>query len=267
MMFSLRAVTIRSLALIAAAALLAASPLVAAEDTEPQAPPPQDWSFDGPTGIFDRAALQRGYQVYREVCASCHSMKFVAFRNLADPGGPEFSVDAVEALAAEFTIEDGPDEFGDMFEREGKPSDYFPSPYRNDNEARASNGGALPPDLSVIVKARPNGADYVFALLTGYEDPPADFNLADGMNYNPYFNGRRIAMAPQLTEGIVEYMDGTDATVDRMARDVVQFLTWAAEPRMEERKALAKPVLIYLVLIAILLYMSYKRIWRDVEHG
>ena len=236
------------------------------EATEAEKPLALDWSFDGPNGVYDRAALQRGFQVYREICSSCHSLDYIAFRNLGDAGGPQLSPEAIEALAAEYQIEDGPDESGDMFDRPGRPSDYLPAPYRNANEARAVNGGALPPDLSVIVKARLGGADYVYSILTGYEDPPAGFELAPGMYYNPYFNGRRIAMPVQLVEGIVTYMDGTEATVDRMGRDVVQFLTWASEPKMEERKALAKPVLIYILIITILLYASYKRIWRDVEH-
>ena len=228
-------------------------------------PEPQSWSFAGPFGSYDRAALQRGYQVYREVCAACHGMKYVAFRNLSQAGGPEFSAEEVKALAAEFTIEDGPDEFGDMFERPGKPSDYFPDPYPNDNAARAGNGGALPPDLSLINKARANGPDYVFAILTQYADAPTDFELSPGMEYNPYFGGRQIAMAQPLFEGQVEYADGTEAGLDQMARDVVTFLNWAAEPELEARKGMAVPTLIYMVILALLLYLSYKRVWQDVS--
>ena len=250
-----------------ALAMPAATMSLAAEgDTAAMPPPAQDWVFEGPFGSFDRAALQRGYQVYREVCAACHAMEFIAFRNLSQPGGPEFSEEAVEALAAEFIITDGPDEYGDMFERPGKPSDYFPSPYRNDNEARAANGGALPPDLSVIAKAPPNESNDRPARLTVSENPTADLDLGIGLHYHPYFSGRQIAMAPPLFEGIVEFADGTEASVDQMSRDVASFLKWTAEPKLEERKALAKPVLIYLVLLTILLYMSYKRIWRDVDH-
>ncbi|TDI62722.1 MAG: cytochrome c1 [Alphaproteobacteria bacterium] len=248
-------------------ALAAWAPVRAADEaTEALSPSARDWSFSGPLGVFDRAALQRGYQLYREVCSACHSLEFIAFRNLADPGGPEFSEEAVKALAAEHSVQDGPDEFGEMFDRPGRLSDYLPSPYLNNNEARAANGGSLPPDLSVIIKARTNGPNYLYALLTGYEDPPADFELADMMNYNPYFSGRQIAMAPQLFEGIVEYSDGTEASVAQMAKDLVQFLTWTAEPKLEERKALAMPVLIYMLILTILLYASYKRIWRDVDH-
>jgi len=234
---------------------------------EAEHPAQHDWSFKGPFGTFDRGALQRGYQVYREVCAACHSMKYVAFRNLADKGGPEFSHEEVEALAAEFTVVDGPDDYGDMFDRPGKPFDTFLSPYENDNQARASNGGALPPDLSLIAKAREAGPDYIYALLNGYDhEIPPLFKEQEGLNYNPYFPGRQLAMPPQLGEGIVDYTDGTPATAEQMAHDVTQFLYWAAEPKMEDRKALAKPVLIYLLILVVLLYASYKRIWREVDH-
>ncbi len=240
---------------------------VVADLKEAEHAPPRDWSFNGPFGAFDRAALQRGYQVYREVCASCHSMKYVAFRNLSDKGGPEFSLEAVEALAAEFTVVDGPDDYGDMFDRAGKPFDQFPMAYENDNQARAANGGALPPDLSLVAKAREAGPDYIYALLTGYSDEiPPLFKAQDGLNYNPYFPGRQLAMTRQLADGLVEYTDGTEATEEQMAHDVGQFLYWAAEPKMEARKALAKPVLIYLIILVVLLYASYKRIWREVDH-
>jgi len=240
---------------------------VVADLRKPEEPPYRDWSFEGPFGTFDRAALQRGYQVYREICSSCHSMKYLAFRNLSDEGGPEFSPEAVKALAAEFTVVDGPDEFGDMYDRPGKPFDHFPAPYENDNQGRAANGGALPPDLSLIVKAREHGPDYIYALLTGYgHDVPPLFKAQEGLNYNPYFPGRQLAMPQQLFDGVIEYTDGTEATAGQLAYDVVQFLSWAAEPKMEDRKALAKPVLIYLLILIVLLYASYKRIWRDVEH-
>jgi len=253
-----------AIVLLGAASVL---PAQAAGDSATAAlpPEPQAWGFAGPLGTFDRAALQRGYQVYREICSACHSMKYVAFRNLSQPGGPEFSEDEVKALAAEFIIEDGPDEFGDSFERPGRASDYFPSPYRNDNEARASNGGAYPPDLSLITKARANGQNYLYKILTGYTDPPADFKLSVGTEYNPYFEGRQIAMSQPLFDEMVEYADGTPATLDQMSRDVVEFLTWAAEPELEARKAMAIPSLLYLALLTILLYLSYKKIWRDVS--
>ena len=244
-----------------------ALPAHAAGDSDSAAlpPPAETWGFNGPLGKFDRAALQRGYQVYREVCAACHGMKYVAFRNLSQDGGPEFSEDEVKALAAEFIIEDGPDEFGDNFDRPGRPSDYFPEPYRNANEARASNGGAFPPDLSLITKARAHGPDYLYKILTGYTDAPAGLEMSPGMEYNPYFSGRQIAMPQPLFEDMVEYADGTPATLDRMSRDLVEFLTWAAEPELEARKGLAIPALLYLAVLTILLYLSYKKIWRNVS--
>ncbi len=232
-----------------------------------KSPDHQHWHFSGPLGTFDRMALQRGYQVYREVCASCHSMDLIAFRNLSDPGGPGFSEDEVKALAAQFTYEDGPDEFGDMFDRPGKPSDYFPNPYTNENQGRAANGGALPPDLSLITKARKYGPDYVYALMTGYDKPvPPLVEMQVGLYYNPYFSGRQIAMPNQLFPEMVEYADGTVATQEQMAKDVVEFLTWAGEPKMEARKAMAIPVLAYLFILTILMYMSYKRLWRNIDH-
>ncbi len=265
---TIRLINFCAVSVTASLVIASSSAVLGADDADTEAlhPPAQEWGFDGPLGAFDRAALQRGYQVYRDVCSSCHSLEYIAFRNLGDPGGPEFSEAAVKALAAEFTIEDGPDEYGDMFDRPGLPSDYFPTPYRNQEEARAANDGAYPPDLSIMTKARHDGPNYLYALLTGYEDPPADFEMQELMNYNPYFPGRQIAMTPQLVEGIVEYSDGTEATVTQMARDVTEFFHWASEPKMEERKAMAQPVLFYLLVLVGLLYLSYKKVWRDVDH-
>ena len=239
----------------------------AAKLQTPWAPEHHHWHFSGPFGTFDRMSLQRGYQVYREVCASCHSMKYLHFRNLSDKGGPEFTEAEVKALAAEFTVTDGPDDQGDMFERPGKPSDPFPVPYANENIARVSNGGALPPDLSLMAKARHHGPDYISSLMRGYDHPvPPLLQVQPNLSYNPYFAGRQIGMPKQLVDDMVEYADGTPATADQMAHDVAQFLMWAAEPKMEQRKAMAVPVLIYMFVLAIFLYMSYKRIWRDVDH-
>jgi len=227
----------------------------------------QHWHFSGPFGTYDRMALQRGFQVYREVCASCHSLEYISFRNLGQPGGPEFSEEEVKALAAEYTVTDGPDEQGDMFERPAKPSDNLPQPYPNDQIARLANGGALPPDLSLMAKARHHGSDYLYSLLNGYDHAvPPLMEIQPGLHYNPYFSGRQIAMPKQLFEGLVEYADGTEATPQQMARDVAEFLTWAAEPKMEQRKAMAIPVLVYLLVLTLFLYMSYKRIWRNVDH-
>ena len=194
-----------------------------------------DWSFKGVTGKFDRASLQRGYQVYTEVCASCHSMNLVSYRNLGEPGGPEFSVEQVKAIAANFEVEDGPNSDGEMFTRPVRPSDKFVSPYPNVQAATAANGGAYPPDMSVLVKARKGGSDYIYSVLMGYEDPPAGFELEDGVYYNKYMDGQKIKMSNPLSEGIVTYADGTQASQAQMAKDVTTFLTWTAEPHLETR--------------------------------
>ncbi len=228
-------------------------------DTEPLAQ--QDWSFEGFTGTYDRAALQRGYKVYREVCAACHSMKRVAFRNLADFGYNEAQI---KNIAAEYMVTDGPDEDGEMFERAARPSDYFPSPFPNDNAAKAANG-ALPPDLSLIVKARHDGANYVYSLLTGYENPPADKHLADGQYWNKRMPGHVIAMAPPLTDDAVTYEDGTPQTQEQYAKDVTHFLAWGAEPEMERRKALGFNVLIFLIVFTGIMYRVKKKIWADLH--
>lgn len=225
----------------------------------------QDWSFNGVFGKYDRGALQRGFLVYKEVCSNCHSLKLVSYRNLAEPGGPEFSEAEVKAIAAEAVVQDGPNDDGDMFERPGRPSDRFPSPFPNDNAARAANGGALPPDLSVIAKARAGGPDYLHALLTGYTEPPEGFTLNEGMNYNAAFTGHQIAMAAPLSEDIVEYTDGTQASVDQLSRDVTQFLMWAAEPKLEERKRIGFQVMIYLIILAGLLYFTTKKLWTRIK--
>lgn len=226
--------------------------------------PAQDWSFDGPFGLFDRAQLQRGLQVYREVCAGCHSLKYVAFRNLADLG---YTEDQIKAFAAEATIVDGPDDQGEMFEREGQPSDYFPSPFPNARAAAAANNGAVPPDLSLMAKARFGGPDYIFALLTGYEEPPADFAVMEGLNYNAYFPGHQIAMAQPLDDGAVEYADGTEASLDQEARDVAAFLMWTAEPKLETRKTAGIWVLMFFLFVTGVTYATKRRIWADLHDG
>ncbi|MFN0264465.1 cytochrome c1 [Tepidamorphus sp. 3E244] len=229
--------------------------------------PHQSWSFSGPFGTFDRGQLQRGYKVYREVCSSCHSMELVKFRNLAEPGGPGFNEEQVKVIAAEYDITDGPDDAGDMFDRPGKPFDSFPSPFPNEKAARASNGGSYPPDFSVFAKARANGPDYIYAVLTGYEEePPEHVELREGMHYNHYFPGHQIAMAPPLSEELVDYTDGSPMTVDQYARDVASFLMWTAEPKLEQRKTLGLQVMIFLLVFAGLLYFTKQKIWRNVEH-
>ena len=194
-----------------------------------------DWSFNGLFGKFDRGSLQRGYQVYSEVCAACHSMKYLSYRNLSEKGGPEFSIEQAKAIAASFEITDGPNADGEMFTRPGKLSDKFLMPYENDKAAQAANGGAYPPDMSVLVKARKGGADYIYSLLLGYEDPPSGMDLDDGVYYNKYMYGNQIKMAAPLSEGLIEYGDGTEASVKQMSKDVTTFLMWAAEPHLESR--------------------------------
>ena len=224
-----------------------------------------DWSFKGVTGKFDRASLQRGYQVYTEVCASCHSMNLVSYRNLGEPGGPEFSVEQVKAIAANFEVEDGPNSDGEMFTRPVRPSDKFVSPYPNVQAATAANGGAYPPDMSVLVKARKGGSDYIYSVLMGYEDPPAGFELEDGVYYNKYMDGQKIKMSNPLSEGIVTYADGTQASQAQMAKDVTTFLTWTAEPHLETRHKMGVKVIIFLTIFTLLVYLSMRRIWSRID--
>ena len=224
-----------------------------------------DWSFKSFFGKFDRASLQRGYQVYTEVCASCHSLKHLSYRNLAEKGGPEFSEAEVKAIASNFEVTDGPNSDGEMFERPAKLSDKFVMPYANEQEAKSANGGAYPPDMSVLAKARQGGADYLYSILLGYEDPPADMKLDDGVYYNKYMYGNKIKMSSPLSDDIVEYSDGTRATTDQMAKDVVTFLMWAAEPHLEQRHKFGFRVIVYLIIITILVYFSMKKIWSRIE--
>ena len=237
-------------------------PLQSAEMVEPIK---VDWSFKGLTGTFDRASLQRGFQVYKEVCASCHSMQYLSYRNLGEPGGPEFSELEVKAIAASFEIDDGPNDQGEMFTRPGRPSDKFKSPYPNVQAATAANGGAYPPDMSVLVKARKGGANYIYSVLVGYEDPPEGVTLDEGVYYNKYMIGNKIKMPNNLSDGLVEYSDGTQSTVDQMAKDVTTFLAWAAEPELEERHRTGVKVIIYLILLTVLVYLSMKKIWSRID--
>lgn len=223
----------------------------------------QSWPFEGVFGYFDKQSVQRGFQVYKEVCSSCHSLELVAFRNLKEVG---LTKDEIKSLAAEYEVQDGPDDNGDMYTRAGKTFDKLPSPFPNDNAARAANSGALPPDLSLIIKARHDGANYLYSLLIGYNNtPPEGFELSEGMSYNPYFYGGQIMMPPPLSDGLIEYIDGKEATVDQMSRDVVNFLQWASEPEMEKRKAMGIKVLLYLIIFTVVCYFAYKSIWSDVK--
>ncbi len=238
---------------------LLAGPAFAAD--EPPLPT-QKWSFNGPFGTFDKASAQRGFQVYKDVCSNCHSMKQVYYRNLAGIG---LSDDEIKAVAASVDIPTIGDD-GQPTERKGVPADHFRSPFPNDQAARAAQNGALPPDQSVIEKAREGGADYIFDVLTGYGQPPADITMGAGMNYNKWFPGHQIAMPPPLTDGRVEYSDGTNPTVEQMARDVTTFLTYVANPEMEERKRIGIRVVLFLALLSGLTYMVKRQVWSDVHH-
>jgi ubiquinol-cytochrome c reductase cytochrome c1 subunit len=246
-------------------------------------PEAQSWSFAGPFGTYDKGQLQRGLKVYTEVCAACHSMKRIPFRTLEDLGYTEAQV---KSFAAQYEVEDGPNADGEMFTRAAQPADTFPGPYANDQEATVANNGALPPDFSLIAKARgvgrgfpqfifdiftqyaEGGPDYIYSLLIGYgEEPPAHIEILDGLYYNPYFNaGSALAMAQPLYEESVTYDDGTPATLEQQARDVAAFLMWAAEPHMDERKEMGFRVMIFLVLFAIFLYIAKQQVWSRVEH-
>ena len=233
----------------------------ASEDNLP--PKQMKWSFEGIFGTVDRQSAQRGFQVYKEVCSACHGLRLLAFRNLTEIG---FSDEEVKAIADDIDVVDGPNDEGEMFDRPGIPSDHFSDPYPNEQAARAANNGAHPPDLSLIVKARADGANYIYSLLTGFgKKIPKNLEVGDGMHYNPFFPGRQIAMAAPLSDDIVSYQGDKAATVDNMARDVVNFLQWAAEPEMEKRNRMGIKVLIYLALFTILFYQANKRIWARVK--
>ena len=249
----------------------------------------QKWSFAGFFGRFDQNQLQRGFQVYKDACAQCHGISRIDFRNLAQAGGPVFNEDSVKGLASTYEVQDGPNDEGQMFKRPGRLSDKVPSPYANEQEARSIHNGAYPPDLSLITRARgveyhgslfahpfhilkdmaigyqEGGADYLYALLTGYTDAPPDFKLADGMQYNKAFAGHQISMPPPLIEGNIKYEDGTPATVDQMARDVTAFLSWTGDPKHDERKRMGLLVMLYLLITAVLLYFAKKRIWASAH--
>ena len=224
-----------------------------------------DWSFKGLFGKFDRGSLQRGYQVYSEVCASCHSMKYLSYRNLSEKGGPEFSIEQAKAIAASFEITDGPNADGEMFSRPARLSDKFPMPYPNEKAAQAANGGAYPPDMSVLAKARKGGVDYLYSVLLGYTEPPAGVTLDEGVYYNKFMYGNKIKMPKVLEDDLIEYGDGTLATEEQMAKDVVTFLMWSAEPHLETRHKMGFRAIIYLTILTILVYFSMKKIWSRVE--
>lgn len=249
--------------LLAGAAVMALSMPYAAHANEGATEMPDvNFPFEGPFGTYDKASLQRGLQVYRQVCAGCHGLKLVAFRNLTALG---YTDGQVKTIAAEYTIQDGPNDEGEMFERPGRPSDRFKSPFANDKAAAASNNGAIPPDLSLITKARHGGADYIYGILTGYSDAPEGMTIASGQYYNKIKDGHVLAMPPPLTDGAVTYEDGSPQTVDQYAKDVSSFLTWAAEPEMEQRKRMGVKVLMFLAVFAVIMYGVKRKVWQKVH--
>ena len=272
--------TVLALTLATSAVAALALPATAEEQV---APPRLSWSFAGPFGKYDPAQLQRGFKIYREVCSACHSIQMLAFRNLADPGGPGFSEAQAAAVAAEFKVKDLDDQ-GNPIERPGRPADTFPPPFANELAAKAANGGTAPPDMSTLAKARTysrgfpwfifdaftqyqeHGPDYIAALLKGYEDPPKGFQLPQGGNYNRYFPGHNIAMPPPLADGRVTYADGTKATLQQEARDVATFLAWAAEPKLEDRHRIGARVVIFLLAFSGVMYGVKRKIWANVHH-
>lgn len=241
-----------------------------AANAQEEVPPPKvNWSFAGPFGTFDRGALQRGFQVYEEVCSRCHSMSLLRYGDLGPDGpggGIGYSEEQVKAFASTKQVTDGPNDAGEMFQRPGRPSDPFVAPFPNEKAARAALNGALPPDQSLIIKARPDGPNYVYGILTGYKDPPPPgVKITEGRYYNEYFPGHQIAMPPPLAGNDVTYADGTKATLDQEAQDIVTFLTWASEPTMEVRKYTGAKVLIFLVFMTGLLFGAKRKIWADVH--
>lgn len=222
----------------------------------------QNWPFNGIFGRFDESSLQRGFQVYREVCAACHGIRHISYRDLKGIG---YTNDEIKVIAADYEVMDGPNDDGEMFEREARPSDKFVGPYENDKIARLANNGAYPPDLSLIVKARADGANYLYSLLNGYKEFPDNFEASEGMYYNEFYPGNQIAMPSPLMDDIVEYSDGTEATQSQIAKDVTSFLAWTAEPELEERKSLGVKTLFFLILITIMLLGVKRKIWKDVD--
>ena len=220
-----------------------------------------DWSFEGIFGTFDRASLQRGYQVYQDVCAGCHSVQHLSYRNLSEKGGPEFLPEEAKAIAAQFEVTDGPNEDGEMFTRPGRLSDKFVKPFPNVKAAAAANEGAYPPDMSVLAKARKGGADYIYSLLMGYEEAPAGYELDDGVYYNKYMSGNKIKMAEPISDGSVQYADGTKTTKAQISKDVTTFLVWAADPHLEARHKMGFKVFFFLFILLTLVYLSKQKVW------
>lgn len=241
-------------------ALVTINSAIASDDSRPNKQ--MIWPFEGMFGTFDRQAAQRGAKVYLEVCSACHGLSRLYYRNLKNIG---FSDAEIKAIASNYEVIDGPDAYGEMFTRSALASDHFVSPYPNEEAARASNNGAFPVDLSLIIKARPDGANYLYSLLTGYEDPPEGHNISAGLYYNPYFPGEKIAMPQPFVSDQVEYTDGTSATVEQLAKDVTIFLQYASEPEMEHRKSMGLKVMIYLTIFTIFFYIVKRKIWKNIK--
>ena len=233
-----------------------------AEAAEGAKPPSQHWGFSGMFGTFDRASLQRGFQVYKEVCASCHGVYMLSYRNLSGIG---YAEDDIKAIAAQAKVMDGPNDAGEMFERAGRPSDKFARPFANEKAARASNNGAYPVDLSMVTKARVGGPAYIYAVLTGYVPAPAGVTLGEGMHYNAYFPGHQIAMPAPINVDGVTYQDGTKASVEQQAKDVSVFLAWASEPTLEARKLMGIKVMLFLIVMTGILYAAKRKVWASVH--
>jgi len=253
--------------------MLSAPALAANGDQLPLNTPPGGWSFEGPFGMYNRADLQHGFQVYKEVCSACHSLNRVAFHTLDEPGGPEFTEPQAKAIAAGYKLPADPNDKGETVDDKGQPlmrpgilADHFPAPFPNEQAARASNGGALPPDLSLIVKARTGGPDYAYSILTGFhQTPPAGFKVTDGKYYNPYFIGWNISMPPPLADGQVTFVDHAPNKIADEAKAVVTFLAWTSEPHLEDRHRIGVGVMIFLIILSGLLYLSYRRVWKDAH--
>lgn len=248
--------------ILAALALFTVSPSVVKAAGDAKEPINVEWPHEGWFGTFDQASLQRGFQVYRQVCSACHGMDLLSYRNLMDLG---YTDAQVRAVASEYMVMDGPNDEGEMFERPAVPADRFKNPYPNPQAARYVNGGALPPDLSLIVKARHHGEDYLYSLLTGYSEAPADFKLGKGMYYNEYFPGKQIGMAPPLANGVVMYEDGTQGTVQQMSKDVVTFLAWASDPHKEQRKQMGIKVILFLSVFLFIMILVKKKVWSALK--
>ena len=251
--------SLRAFVIGGAFALVAASALA----QEIPAPAKQDWSFDGAFGTYDRASLQRGFEIYRTVCSNCHSMNLLSYHDLSGIGYNEAEI---KAIAASVQVPDEPDDQGEIKDRPGRPSDHFKAPFANSQAAKAANNGAIPPDQSLLVRGRKYGPDYIYALLTGYKDAPADVQVPDGLYYNVAFPGNKIAMPPPLSDDAVQYADGTKATLQQEAHDVTTFLTWAADPTLEMRHRIGARVLIFLVVLCGVMYGVKRRVWSNVEH-